>query len=213
MAPWRLGVASCGRSPSSAGHVSLGRTAEAGGQVVMGVAGWSSVACGGRPGPASQQTIHTPHQQVISSEPCRPCELAGRALLDNTTDIRVARMHGVLGHCSAALGYSVRGKNATHAEHNKQVCSRMDREAKRRNRGLVAMNTSVPKVPTRLASRMVRARLLTAAVSTEVKHIVRAPCPLRRGSAGALLRGVAPLYLATLPRDSAEALCTFREFD
>ena len=75
------------------------------------------------------------------------------------------------------------------------------------------MNTSVPKLSTRLASRVVRARLLTAAVSTEVKHIVRARRPPRRGLAGVSGRGGRPLSLAGFPRDCAAIVVDVCEFD
>ena len=78
---------------------------------------------------------------------------------------------------------------------------------------MVVVPTSVRELLARLASRVVRARLLTMAVSSEVKHTVRARRPLRRRSAGTRQGVFALLYLATLPRDSAEALCTCREFD
>jgi len=75
------------------------------------------------------------------------------------------------------------------------------------------MNTSVPKLLTWLASRVVRARLLTAAVSTEVKHRVRARRPPRRGGGGAPGRGGRRLSLAEFPRDCAAIVVDVCEFD
>ena len=77
-------------------------------------------------------------------------------------------------------------------QHNGHVFPCMEHDANKRKRPMVVAHTSIPKLVARLASRVVRARLLTLAVSSEVKHTVSARRPLRHGSAGAPTRGVRP---------------------
>jgi hypothetical protein len=91
-----------------------------------------------------------------------------------------------------AAGPRAKGKTLEPIHHNRHVFRCMQPEPRKRKRPMVVAHTSVPKLVARLASRVVRARLLTLAVSSEVKHTVSARRPLRHGSAGAPARGVRP---------------------
>jgi len=200
LATWRSGIATCGRSPVA--RRARSASTRGGNRRLVCHRLCRLVVCRtrrttGDPLGGGRSTPRT--TTLCLFDACRPCELVGRALRGNRTDLPVAPMHRALGHCSAGLGCGARGKKAPEAKHNEQVCSRMEREAKRLNRATVAVNTSVSKLPAWLASRMVCARLLTAAVSTEVKHIVTARRPLRRGSAGGVGPGWSPLVSCGIP--------------
>ena len=179
----------------------------------MGVAGWSCAARAGRLESTGQRTINAPHQHVISFAPCRPCELVGRALRDNTTDVSVAQRHGALGRSLGGLNTGLEGEDAETRPTQRTRYWMRGAESQESGSTKVVARTSVPKSLARLASCVVCARLVTVAVPPEVKHTVRARGPLRRGSAGASSRGLRPLDLATFPRDCTAIVVDVCEFD
>jgi len=204
MAPWRLAVASCGRSTVVRRLESArtrGRSRRPGCH-----ARWWLVVRRSRRASGPDRPTDDPHappaRHCVRPLPTlragRPCVARQHAQRFRCTDARRIRI---------AFGTTARPRAKRNAPQATQlscpVFCCMEPDSKRRNRTVVVTHTTIPKLVARLASHVVHARLLTVAVPSEVKHTVRARRPLRRGSAGVSVRGVRPL----VSRDIAARFC------